>query len=246
MRVEGTANGTYIRRTLKTGSWERATDLARVIEDAEDPATTPERKDEPVTIIQAVTEYLADAKARELSVATVYKLDIFFRKQFLAWCKAEGYKLLREIDLRAVQAFRTSWKDGAMAKKKKQERLTGFFWFCIRANWITMNPTNNLGRISVTQAPTDYFTREEYEKLLDSTYLYRENRGETGTANGRTPHTDKADALEWAAHPRCAHAGTNTAHQRQLASLPSQDGNASLRSDSSPSSGGTANHSSRS
>ena len=71
-----------------------------------------------------------------------------------------------------------------MAKKKKQERLTGFFWFCIRANWITANPTNNLGRISVTQAPTDYFTREEYEKLLDATYLYRENRGETGTTNG--------------------------------------------------------------
>jgi integrase/recombinase XerD len=184
MWVEGTANGSYIRRTLKTGSWELATDLARVIEDAEDPATAPERKDEPVTIIQAVTEYLADAKARELSDATVYKLDIFFRKQFLSWCKTEGYRLLREIDLRAVQAFRTSWKDGAMAKKKKQERLTGFFWFCIRANWITMNPTNNLGRISVTQAPTDYFTREEYEKLLDSTYLYRENRGETGTTNG--------------------------------------------------------------
>ncbi len=206
MWIEGTANGTYIRRSLKTGSWERATYLGRVIEDAEDPATTPERKDEPVTVVQAVTEYLADAKARELSEATVYKLDIFFRKQFLAWCKAEGYKLLREIDLRAVQAFRASWKDGAMAKKKKQERLTGFFWFCIRANWITANPTNNLGRISVTQAPTDYFTGEEYEKLLDATYLYRENRGETGTTNGTR--------LRWAAHPGCAHVGANKAHQR--------------------------------
>ena|ERR1035441_4528918 len=179
MWVEGTANGTYVRRSLKTGSWERAVDLARVIESAEDPAATPERKEEPVTILQAVTEYLADAKARELSDATIYKLDIFFRKQFLAWCKAEGYKLLREMDLRAIQSFRASWQDGAMAKKKKQERMTGFFWFCIRAGWITSNPTNNLGRISVTQTPTDYFTREEYEKLLDATYLYRENRGET-------------------------------------------------------------------
>lgn len=179
MWVEGTANGTYVRRSLKTGSWERAVDLARVIESAEDPAATPGRKEEPVTILQAVTEYLADAKARELSDATIYKLDIFFRKQFLAWCKAEGYKLLREMDLRAIQSFRASWQDGAMAKKKKQERMTGFFWFCIRADWITSNPTNNLGRISVTQTPTDYFTREEYEKLLNATYHYRENRGET-------------------------------------------------------------------
>ena len=102
----------------------------------------------------------------------------FFRKQLLSWCEAEGYKLLRELDLPGVRAFRSSWKGGALAKKKKQERLTGFFWFCIRAGWITTNPTHNLGRISVTQAPTDYFTREEFDKLIDSTHLYRESRSD--------------------------------------------------------------------
>lgn len=178
MWVEGTATGEYIRRSLRTGSWERAVDLARAIEQAPEPGATPEREEQPVTIEEAVTNYLADAKARELSEATLYKLDIFFRKQLLSWCKAEGYKLLRELDLPAVRAFRSSWKDGAMAKKKKQERLTGFFWFCIRAGWITTNPTHNLGRISVTQAPTDYFTREEFDKLIDSTYLYRESRSD--------------------------------------------------------------------
>src|SRR5271168_4841413 len=73
MWVEGTTNETYVRRSLKTGSWERAKDLARLIEDADDPAATPERKDELVGVIRAVTEYLADAKARELSEATIYK-----------------------------------------------------------------------------------------------------------------------------------------------------------------------------
>jgi hypothetical protein len=93
--------------------------------------------------------------------------------------------LLKEFDLRAAQSFRASWTDGGLAKKKKQERLTGFFWFCIRAGWLTANPTDRLGRISVTQAPTDYFTRDEYEKLLDATYLYREGCGETiGGTNG--------------------------------------------------------------
>ena len=71
MWVEGTANETYIRRSLKTGSWERAVTLARTIEASDDPAATPERKEQPVTIVQAVTEYLADAKARELSDATL-------------------------------------------------------------------------------------------------------------------------------------------------------------------------------
>jgi hypothetical protein len=55
--------------------------------------TAPERKVEPVTIEQAITDYLANAKARELSEAMLYKLDIFFRKRFSAYCKGEGYKL---------------------------------------------------------------------------------------------------------------------------------------------------------
>lgn len=174
--------GNYKRRSLKTKSWERAVVLSRKMEEAAE--AEPVSRDEAVTIARAVQEYLADAKARELAPATLYKLEIMFRKQLLAWCKAEGYKLLREFDLRAAQSFRTSWTDGALAKKKKQERMTGFFWFCIRAGWITSNPTINLGRISVTLAPTDYFTREEYDKLIDATYLYRESRGETiGGAN---------------------------------------------------------------
>jgi hypothetical protein len=97
----------------------------------------------------------------------------------LAWSKAEGYKLLREFDLRAVQAYRAKWKDGALAKKK-QERLTGFFWFCIRGGWITQNPTNGLGRITVNQTPTDYFTRKEFDKIVDATYAYLKIAGRQG------------------------------------------------------------------
>lgn len=181
---EGTVADKYPRRSFKTHSWERAQLLAQKIEAAEDPAADPTKKEEAVTIQRAVEEYLADAKARELSDATLYKLNIIFHKQLLEWCKAEGYKLLRELDLRAVQSFRASWKDGALAKKKKRERLTGFFWFCIRAGWITRNPTNGLGRITVNLPPTDYFTREEFDRIIDATYAYRENRAECGTDNG--------------------------------------------------------------
>jgi integrase/recombinase XerD len=169
MWVEGTVNGSYVRRSLQTASWERAQGLAQQIESADDPRATPTKVDEPITIKLAVEEYLADARARELSEATLYKLDIIFRKQFLGWTKSEGYALLRELDLRAVQVFRASWQDGGLAKKKKQERLTGFFWFCIRTGWITQNPTAHLTRIVVHQTPTDYFTREEYAQILDAT-----------------------------------------------------------------------------
>jgi integrase len=172
MWAEGTLDGSYIRRSLKTKSWEKAVTKARVIEASEDP-TPPPPREEPITVEQAVKEYLADARARELREATLYKLTLIFETQLLEWCKKAKYTFLRDLDLRALQAFRATWKDGALAKKKKQERLTGFFWFCIRAGWISQNPTTNLGRISVSQAPTDYFTREEFEKIVDATYIYQ-------------------------------------------------------------------------
>jgi len=39
--------------------------------------------------------------------------------------------------------------------------------------------SDNEDLVSVTQAPTDYFTREEYARLLDATYLYRVIKGES-------------------------------------------------------------------
>ena len=119
MWVEGTVNGAYIRRSLQTASWERAQNLAQEIESADDPKASPAKKEEPVTIKQAVDQYLADARARNLAESTLSKLETIFKKQFLVWAKAEGYTLLRELDLRAVQTFRATWKDGGLAKKKK-------------------------------------------------------------------------------------------------------------------------------
>lgn len=177
--INGTLDGQFIRRTAKTRSWEKAEELKRTWEEAASP-----KKVEPVTIEGAIEAYLADAKARELREATLYKLRIIFRKQFLAWAKVKGLRFLKEIDLSLLRDYRATWKDGAMAKKKKQERLIGFFWFCVRAGWLATNPTQGLGKISVDATPTDYFTRDEFEKIIDATYLYRENRWEQGDSNG--------------------------------------------------------------
>jgi hypothetical protein len=91
MWVEGTANGKYIRHSLRTASWERAQGLAQKIESAEDSKPLSEKREQPISIEQAVDEYLADAKARDLAESTLYKLDIIFRRQFLSWTHFEGY-----------------------------------------------------------------------------------------------------------------------------------------------------------
>ncbi len=177
--INGTLDGQFIRKTAHTRSWEKAEELKRGWEEAASP-----KKIEPVTIEEAVAAYLADARARELREATLYKLESIFRKQFLSWVKDKGLRFLKEIDLPLLRDCRATWTDGALAKKKKQERLVGFFWFCIRSGWLTTNPTQGLGRISVDPTPTDYFTRDEFKRIIDATYLYRENRWEQGDRNG--------------------------------------------------------------
>lgn len=176
--INGTLIGRFIRKTAKTRSWEKAEELSRQWEVAASP-----QKIEPIRIEAAVEAYLADAKARELREATLYKLKGIFQKQFLAWAKDNGLRFLKEIDLRLLREFRATWTGGALAKKKKQERLIGFFWFCIRAGWLTTNPTQGLGRIAVDATPTDYFLKEEFDKIIDATHLYRENRWEQGDTN---------------------------------------------------------------
>jgi hypothetical protein len=90
-----------------------------------------------VTIETAVAAYLRDARSRELESSTLSKLEGIFRKQFLTWCTSEGYKFLDEIDLDALLLFRDTWIDGPLAKRKKQERLIGFFWACVRRGYTT-------------------------------------------------------------------------------------------------------------
>jgi hypothetical protein len=59
--------------------------------------------DSRISTVAAVTAYLADAKARNLSEATLYKLKIIFEKQFVSWCAQKGYRVLEQVNLDALR-----------------------------------------------------------------------------------------------------------------------------------------------
>ena len=198
--ISGTHDGELIRKSAKTRSWEKAEEYRRQLEGSSSPtpvqtyesvrisdrAATGHHRDQKkarVTVETAVEAYLSAARSRGLESSTLSKLEGIFRKQFLAWCSSQGYKFLDEVDLDALLTFRDTWIDGPLAKRKKQERLIGFFWACVRRRYITENPTFGLGKIKVDQTPTDYFPPHEFDKIVDATYAYRENRGEIGNTN---------------------------------------------------------------
>ena len=130
-----------------------------------------------MTVQAAVEAYLTDAASRGVAPATQTKLTTIFRKQFLAWTRSTGPEYLDEIDLDALLNFRSTWSDAALAKQKKQSRLIGFFWACVRRRYIQENPALGLGKIKVNQIPTDYFPPEEFDRIIEATYRVCDNRG---------------------------------------------------------------------
>jgi integrase/recombinase XerD len=180
MWVEGTVGNAYVRRSLKTKSWERAVSECHRLEQACDPA--PQRpRPAGITISDAVHAYLQDAKDRGLRDSTLSKLDTIFRKQFLTWAAKRRFTRLADLDVVALRDFRSSWKDKPLAKSKKQSRVMGFFHFCQRSKWISEHPMLGIGAIRVDQTPTDYFPAEEFERILDATERYRDHRGASGS-----------------------------------------------------------------
>ncbi len=158
----------------------------------------------------AVKAYLADATSRGVAPATLTKLTTIFRKQFLAWTRVEGIEYLDELDLDTLLNFRNTWEDGPLAKQKKQSRVIGFFWACVRRRYLTENPAIGLGKIKVVQIPTDYFPPDEFERIIAATYIRRGDRGGGDVKANQTEasHHDPADALERATHPRCGDSRT--------------------------------------
>jgi integrase/recombinase XerD len=200
--IWGSLSGKFIRESARTHRWEEAEELRRQLSEGQAPPgrssrepvravvaaapspsahredPNPERpKKHRITVQAAVEAYLTDAASRGVAPATQTKLTTIFRKQFLAWTRSTGLEFLDEIDLDALLNFRSTWSDAALAKQKKQSRLIGFFWACVRRRYSQENPALGLGKIKVIQIPTDYFPPEEFDRILEATYRVCDNRG---------------------------------------------------------------------
>lgn len=171
--LQWSANGRQFRASAKTRSWENAERLARAKE-KELLQLQAEGKPliGPMTVEEAVAKYLADKRQQGLVDDTLSKLENIFKKQFLGWCSSAHVTYLRDLDLERLREWRGTWIGGALTRKKLQERVRGFFRFGLDSGWISSNPAKGLSKIKVEDPPTDYFPREEFDHIIDSTYLY--------------------------------------------------------------------------
>jgi integrase/recombinase XerD len=156
-----------IRESLRTNDWQKAQEMAREME-----APTKPVEEAPVTIQQACTAFLDEAKGpRQLKAATVEKYDLLLRRLQEFACD-RGLRFVTEFDLVKLRDFRSSWPDHNLSAQKKLERLRGFFRFCEDSGWITANPAVKLKSPKITAVPTLPFSQEEVQKILGACLDY--------------------------------------------------------------------------
>src|SRR6266436_3852804 len=173
VHIEGHYAVKEIRESLKLRDWQRAQDLIRQWE-AEDRQTVQQEKE--VTIKDAHVKFMADAQARKLNEATLYKYRLLFR-QLDSFAETHKLQFLKQLDLDTLAIFRAAWKDGPRSSLKKLERLRAFLRFTEKRKWIEHNPATELKAPKVPNKPTMPFTREEMIRILTALEPYGKSAG---------------------------------------------------------------------
>jgi integrase/recombinase XerD len=160
--ADGFLDETEIRMALHTQDWEKAQQMVR---EWEAEGARVDSKAQPITIKQAVDDFLADAKSRKLQERTIYKYR-FLLDQLLAFAQLQGMRFLKELDAPALRKFRVTWKDNNLAALKKLERLRSFLRFACDNAWLAENPAKKLSNPRVTARPTLPFSHDEMIRIL--------------------------------------------------------------------------------
>lgn len=106
IHVDGFLGGRRIRQTLGTRNWTRATEMERDWEIA-GRIVEEEPPQQLTTVADACRAFLADAKARNLRPATLYKYDLLFR-QLQIFADNAGLTVINKFDLDALRGFSES------------------------------------------------------------------------------------------------------------------------------------------
>jgi integrase/recombinase XerD len=183
IHVDGFLGGGRLRRTLGTRNWTRAMEIVRDWEIA-GRVVEEEKPQQLTTVADARKAFLADAKARNLRPATLYKYELLLR-QLQIFADNMGLTVINQFDLNTLRNFRESWPNRNIAGKKKLEALRTFFQFCWEGGWVSQNPAIKLKAPKTSTPPTLPFNADEVSRILAACSQYSANYGGNGHANGR-------------------------------------------------------------
>jgi integrase/recombinase XerD len=179
--IGGTApDGTQIRESTGTTSWEKARKVIALKMSKHDPLTKHFPGMNVSERPSAITPSIADAidafieTKRGESVSDMTHYEGLFNREFLAWCKERGLFDVREISLDEITRFRNQLENKPTVKNRKLSRLRSFLAFCLDRGWVEENAARKLKPAREDEPEVDYFHPDEMEKILDACFTSHE------------------------------------------------------------------------
>jgi integrase len=166
-------DGTQIRESAKTRSWETATKLARKKErEHENVRLGIVAAPKAVTVTSAAAEWL---KIREQGGIQNDKAKTM-SDRLVAWCDEHNITFVVEITTPLVMEFRRSlpFRSGDSSSLKVHwSVISGFFWWCKGMGYVAMSPIPNAKenpqfKITFKKKEVVPPTKEEVEKVLST------------------------------------------------------------------------------
>jgi site-specific recombinase XerD len=92
-----------------------------------------------ITIEEAVRDFLADEKVRQLAKTTTCQSRTLFQEQLLPWARSQSLVFLNQLTTPKLREFRASWNNSALTSQRKHHRLNSFFDFYLENEWVIRN-----------------------------------------------------------------------------------------------------------
>jgi integrase/recombinase XerD len=134
------------------------------------------------TLEDAWEQFEKIEKQRNLSAATTYKYGLL-RRQMEAFAARRGLRFLQEFTLEVLELFQSEWREGAVTRSKKLERLKAFFRSATARAGIDDNPAPLLKGPKLEPNPTRPFTKAEMKRILAAIERYPDKSGRFGRPN---------------------------------------------------------------
>ena len=173
--VQGTIEGTPVRKSLDVTSWERAEEIKR--EMLFGPLFVPPAPDEPDpvarTLESAMATFMANLEGQNRTADTVRKYRLLFR-ELEQFASARRIAALGEMTFDRLVEFRRMWRSRSAATQNKQlDRLKAFFSMAHSEGWLPQNPTRNMKAASAESAMPDPFSKSEQAQILGKPQIAR-------------------------------------------------------------------------
>ena len=192
--------------SAKTRSWERAEERAQEIRDSWSPvkALQPEleakvRRSEAreVLISDAVARFMKEVERLNREEATRAKYRLTLEDRLLNWCAQQKPPVARlsELDVETMRPWIHSWPGAPTTRHNQHQRVITFFFFCVEQGWMKENPARKIKKVAPEQDDTQPFTHEQYDALIQATWIYDSRDGKKSGDTAQSPQNHRPRGL---------------------------------------------------